>query len=90
MKYSKSMIVQLLLKMIVFQIDVFKFCKILLKKYKNDLRVAQISGNNFLNFKNFKRRNNDSYFFQKFTSSWGWATWKNRWHEIYDSNMKSW
>ena len=68
----------------------FKFCKILLKKYKNDLRVAEISGNNFLNFKNFKRRNNDSYFFAKFTSSWGWATWKNRWHEIYDSNMKSW
>ena len=68
----------------------FKFCDLLLEKYKNDNRISQISGNNFLNFKNFKRRNNDSYFFSKFTSSWGWATWKSRWENYYDSDLKVW
>ena len=68
----------------------FKFSNILLEKYKDDNRISQISGNNFLNFKNFKRRNNDSYFFSMFTSSWGWATWKNRWQNYYDSDLKIW
>ena len=68
----------------------FKFCNLLLEKYKNDNRISQISGNNFLNFKKFKRRNNDSYFFSMFTSSWGWATWKNRWQNYYDSEIKVW
>lgn len=68
----------------------FKFCNILLEKFKNDNRISQISGNNFLNFKKFKRRNNDSYFFSKFTSSWGWATWRNRWISNYDSEIKIW
>ena len=69
----------------------FKFCNVLLDKYKNDSRISQISGNNFLNFKKFKRRNNDSYFFSKFTSSWGWATWKNRKSQnSYDSEIKLW
>tara|TARA_B100001057_G_C22721657_1_gene899961 strand:- start:134 stop:1042 length:909 start_codon:yes stop_codon:yes gene_type:complete len=68
----------------------FKFCNILLEKYKDDSRISQISGNNFLNFKFFKRRNNDSYFFSNFTSSWGWATWKKKWEEAYDLNIKIW
>lgn len=68
----------------------FKFCNLLLEKYKDDNRISQISGNNFLNFKNFKRRNNDSYFFSMFTSSWGWATWKNRWENVYDCNIRLW
>ena len=70
--------------------DFFKFCNILLEKYKNDTRIAQISGNNFINYKNIKRRNRDSYFFSKFTSSWGWATWKDRWENSYDKDMKDW
>lgn len=69
--------------------DFFRFCNLLLLKYKNDNRISQISGNNFLNFKKFRRRNDDSYFFSKFTSSWGWATWKSRWN-CYDSEIKIW
>lgn len=68
----------------------FKFCNLLLEKYKNDNRISQISGNNFLNFKKYKRRNNDSYFFSNFTSSWGWATWRNRWQEVYDKEISLW
>ena len=70
--------------------DFFKFCNLLLEKYKNDNRISQISGNNFLNFKKYKRRNLDSYFFSKLTSSWGWATWKNRWEFCYDSELSLW
>lgn len=68
----------------------FKFCNLLLEKYKYDNRISQISGNNFLNFKKYKRRNIDSYFFSNFTSSWGWATWKNRWQGVYDKEILLW
>ena len=70
--------------------DYFKFTNILLNKFKNDLRIAQISGVNLINHRGFKRRNNDSYFFSKFTSSWGWATWRDRWMDVYDENIKTW
>ena len=68
----------------------FKFCNQLLFRYKDDKRISIISGNNFLNYKNYKRRNNDSYFFSKFTTTWGWATWKDRWEDSFDINMKNW
>ena len=29
-------------------------------------------------------------FFSNFTSSWGWATWKNRWENSYDSEISLW
>lgn len=68
----------------------FRFCELLLKKYKNDLRISQISGTNLIHDNNFIRRNNDSYFFSKLTPCWGWATWKDRWVNTYDLKMKSW
>jgi|LakMenEpi03Aug12_release.lakeMendotaPanAssembly.Ray.scaffolds.fasta_scaffold57068_5 hypothetical protein len=70
--------------------DFFAFCDELLIRYENDMRISQISGTNFLNYKSFKRRNNDSYFFSKFTPCWGWATWKNRWNGTYEKNMSTW
>ena len=70
--------------------DFFKFVNILLRKDANDQRIAQISGVNLINHRGFKRRNNDSYFFSKFTSSWGWATWKDRWMNFYDENILNW
>tara|TARA_Y100000741_G_scaffold24166_1_gene17455 strand:+ start:2597 stop:3514 length:918 start_codon:yes stop_codon:yes gene_type:complete len=68
----------------------FKFSNLILEKYKDDNRISQVSGNNFLNFKKFKRRNRDSYFFSTLTSSWGWATWRNRWSNYYDKDIKMW
>ncbi len=68
----------------------FRFCNQLLIKFKDDKRISIISGNNFLNHRNFKRRNNDSYFFSKFTTTWGWATWKDRWEDSFDIKMKNW
>lgn len=68
----------------------FKFCELLLKKYENDLRIAQISGTNLIYQNSFIRRNDDSYFFSKLTPCWGWATWRNRWVNNYDIKMKLW
>ena len=61
----------------------FWFCEELLEKYKNDLRVGQISGFNYgYENKNLKY----DYFFSKYPMIWGWATWRNRW-ESYSLSL---
>ncbi len=63
----------------------FFFCQELLKYYKYDNRIMHISGNNFgWN----KKYSNESYFFSKYSLSWGWATWKRAWNN-YDIDMKT-
>jgi len=65
----------------------FWFCEELLNKYKNDMRIWHISGNNF-HF-GWQRDKDYSYYFGGiYGSIWGWATWANRW-EKYDVDMKS-
>jgi hypothetical protein len=61
----------------------FPFCKEMLDKYENDLRVGIISGLNYFEKYDF---GGNSYGFVKSGSIWGWATWKNRW-EKYDYKM---
>jgi len=63
--------------------DFFQYTSTLLEKYSNDLRIWSISGyNNQLNI----ARGNSSYFFSRFPSIWGWATWKDRW-SAYDFTL---
>ncbi len=65
----------------------FWYCEKLLKKYKDDLRVWHISGNNF-HF-GWKRDETHSYYFGGiYGSIWGWATWRSRWKH-YDVEMKN-
>lgn len=68
----------------------FLFCNELLNKYAKNLRIGQICGSNFINNRNFKRKNQDSYFFSNIINCWGWATWKNRWTDVHDLEMKNW
>jgi hypothetical protein len=63
----------------------FDFCEDMLEKYRDDLRVWHISGNNFQNQKQY---NNHKYYFSKIPHIWGWATWSNRW-DAYDVEMRS-
>jgi hypothetical protein len=64
----------------------FNFCEELLERYKDDKRVAHISGCNLHpNAINFK----ESYCFSSIVNIWGWATWKRAWNN-YDINMPSW
>jgi len=54
----------------------FWFCKELLEKYKDDMRVWHITGRN--NLGNYLPSLCD-YHFATGGSIWGWATWRNRW-----------
>lgn len=61
----------------------FGFCEELLHHYKEDERLMHITGANFLNgCLSFK----ESYYFSKYPTIWGWATWRNRW-EKYVFNL---
>ncbi|MBT4652045.1 MAG: glycosyltransferase family 2 protein [Candidatus Pacebacteria bacterium] len=64
----------------------FKFCDVLLKKYKNNKKIGSITGDNFL-FNQEKQKN--SYYFSQYPHSWGWATWKRAWN-LFDNEMSDW
>ncbi len=61
----------------------FRYCEEMLAFYKNDLRVAQISGDNF---QHGQKRGPGSYYFSKYTHICGWATWRDRWQQ-YDFEL---
>jgi hypothetical protein len=54
----------------------FPFCEELLDRYKDDLRIGHISGNNFLPGIIEERL---SYDFCSCAHIWGWATWRRVW-----------
>lgn len=62
----------------------FWFCEELLEKYKYDLRIWQVSGDNF---QDGIKRGDADYYFSKYNHIWGWATWRNRWEE-FDVEIK--
>ena len=63
----------------------FWFCEELLEKYKDDLRVWHISGDNF---QDGIKRGSADYYFSKYHHVWGWACWADRWKH-YDVEIKS-
>ncbi|HZQ46801.1 MAG TPA: glycosyltransferase family 2 protein, partial [Verrucomicrobiae bacterium] len=64
----------------------FPYCEELLEKYRDNQRVMQINGSNFL----FGRvRVAESYCFSRITQPWGFATWRRAW-QFYDVEMKMW
>jgi hypothetical protein len=64
----------------------YRFCEEMLEKYRNNTRIISIAGDNFL-FGKYKIK--ESYFFSRYTYSWGWATWKRAW-KLYDDTMRNW
>jgi len=62
----------------------FPYCEELLEKYKDNTEVMHIGGNNFFT-KDFS--NGESYYFIKYFTVWGWATWRRAW-KLYDIDMK--
>jgi hypothetical protein len=63
----------------------FAFCEELLERYRDDNRIAIISGDNLLGH----RTSPYSYYFSKYPYIWGWATWKRAW-KYYDLEMSLW
>lgn len=64
--------------------DFFKYCNNLLSKYKDDERIMCINGSN-LNPK-ISENFSETYFFSRYSNSWGWATWKRAWN-LFDSEL---
>ncbi|MDR3681143.1 MAG: hypothetical protein P4L41_14345 [Flavipsychrobacter sp.] len=61
----------------------FPYCEELLEKYKDNTEVMHIGGNNFIT-KDFS--DGESYYFIKYFTVWGWATWRRAW-KLYDIEM---
>lgn len=64
----------------------FPFCEELLSLYKNDERIMTICGHRSDGPNEYE---NESYYFSKYPSIWGWATWKEKWAK-FDLNLDSW
>ncbi|MBN3879162.1 glycosyltransferase family 2 protein [Nostoc sp. JL23] len=64
----------------------FPFCEELLEYYREDNRIAVISGQNV----QFGRNRTDySYYFSRYNHCWGWASWRRAWQH-FDYDMKLW
>lgn len=59
----------------------FYFCEDLLNRYRDDERVMNICGSKFAN-----SSEPHSYYFSKYGSFWGWATWRRAW-KYFDFKM---
>jgi hypothetical protein len=64
----------------------FRFCQELLDRYRDDDRIATITGQNV----QFGRKRTDySYYFSLHNRCWGWASWRRAW-QLNDPDMKLW
>ena len=64
----------------------FQYCDELLEHYRDDERIALISGDNF----QFGRvYGESSYYFSRYCHIWGWASWRRAWRR-YDRDIKAW
>ncbi|MBL7813560.1 MAG: hypothetical protein JNL70_01050 [Saprospiraceae bacterium] len=68
------------------ELSFFSFCSLMLNKYRNESKIMQIAGTNYL-FNNSKSQAN-RYYFSAYNSVWGWATWRHAW-QYYEFEIKS-
>jgi len=66
--------------------DFFRFCSMMLERYRDDHRVMMVGGTNYL-LDSLKL--SDSYLFSRYFAIWGWATWRRAW-KLYDRSMSNW
>ncbi|MFM7549972.1 MAG: hypothetical protein ACKO8I_14130 [Cyanobacteriota bacterium] len=64
----------------------FPYCSELLERYRDDDRIAMVSG---CAIGNRPTRDQSSYRFSRLYHVWGWATWKRAWQN-YDARMDHW
>ncbi|PPD37079.1 MAG: hemolytic protein HlpA-like protein [Methylomonas sp.] len=64
----------------------FRFCEELLDRYRDDERIALISGDNF---QFGKKYGESSYYFSMYNHIWGWASWRRAWR-YYDKDIRNW
>lgn len=64
----------------------FPYCEELLERYRDDERVAMISGDNF---QHPSRQYEYSYYYSRYVHIWGWASWRRAWRG-YDVDLSLW
>ncbi len=64
----------------------FPYCEAMLERFKEEHRVAMVSGDDFILERHIWR---SDYYFATYFPIWGWASWRRAW-EKYDINMSSW
>ena len=64
----------------------FSYCSTILERYREDARVMHISG---ANFQDGNGRGGGSYYFSRYSLSWGWASWRRAWR-YYDVAVPLW
>ncbi|PRY53696.1 hypothetical protein B0I27_103166 [Arcticibacter pallidicorallinus] len=65
--------------------DFFRFCDLMLERYRNDTRIRHITG---CNLQYGKKWGSASYYFSNNVHVWGWAAWKRVWQQ-YDVELAS-
>lgn len=63
----------------------FPYCEALLDRYRDDQRVAMISGCSFIG----DPAQQADYVFSRYLHVWGWASWRRAWQH-YDVDMAGW
>jgi hypothetical protein len=63
--------------------DFFRFSSVLLDRYREESHVMMISGDNFQGGRCY---GDGSYYFSRYPSIWGWATWRRAWKR-YDRTL---
>jgi hypothetical protein len=64
----------------------FRFCGEMLARYRDDRRIATIAGTNV---QAGAKRGEASYYFSKYPTIWGWASWRRAW-ALYDRTASVW
>jgi len=65
--------------------DFFRFCSVLLDRYREQEEILSISGNSIRSDK-ARLHEKYSYSFSRIPHIWGWALWKRTWH-LFDRNL---
>jgi len=63
----------------------FEYCDEMLARYRDNSKVGLISGGNLIS--NHTKNLTQSYFFSRYASIWGWASWARVWNH-YDVSME--
>lgn len=66
----------------------FRFCDELLRRYRDDERVMEISGSNWGVAES--KFGGYSYSFSSYANIWGWATWRRAWARYVPEMTTSW
>ena len=68
------------------ELTFFPFCKEMLKRYENDMRILWICGTNYLG--DYRPKSKDSYVFTRHMLPCGWASWASKFPKFYDGQLE--